>query len=95
VSLGPIISKLQTRLDNIDEKKEVFKQTYFLLCKSCFWCASYFNSKSVSIAKCPNCYNNKIERMPIPKVNLYKLGYSSRGDPYTILYNQLGDYKEK
>jgi hypothetical protein len=49
----------------------------------------------VSIAKCPNCYNNnKIERIPIPKVNLYKLGYSPRGDSNTI-YSQLGDYKEK
>ena len=67
---------------------------YFLFCDSCFWCASYFNSKSVSIAKCPSCHNNKIERLPIPKVNLYKLGYSPRGDSYPI-YSQLGDYKEK
>lgn len=45
-----------------------------LLCEICFWCASYLSSKSVSVAKCPNCFNDKIKRMPISNINLYKLG---------------------
>jgi len=55
------------------------KKTDFMLCESCFWCAtSYLSSKSVSVVKCPNCYNNKIKRMPIPNINPYKLGMTRR-----------------
>jgi hypothetical protein len=80
---------LQTRLDNNDnnngddDKKELSKQIQFLLCESCFWCASCLSSKNVSVAKCPNCYNNKIKWMPISNVDLYKLGYSpNKGDSF-------------
>jgi hypothetical protein len=74
-------SGLETRLDGNnnqarDHKKELCKQIHFLLCESCFWCASYVSSKSISIAKCPNCYNNKIEWMPIARVDLDKLTFS-------------------
>jgi hypothetical protein len=74
-------SGLETRLVNNnnnhgrDDKKELSKQIHFLLCESCFWCASYISSKSISIAKCPNCHsNNKIKWMPISNINLSKLG---------------------
>ena len=77
------ISELQTRLNNNhhldgDDKKENSRQIHFLICESCFWCASYLSSKSVSIAKCPNCYNSIIKWMPIPRVNLDKLTYSPK-----------------
>ena len=53
-----------------DNKKELSRQIHFLLCESCFWCASDISSKNISIAKCPNCYSNKIEWMPISKVDI-------------------------
>ena len=63
-------------LDNNDNNND---QIHFLLCESCFWCAtSYLSSKNVSIAKCPNCYNNKIKWMPISNIKLYKLGMTRR-----------------
>src|SRR5919197_1688400 len=31
-----------------------------------------------SVAKCPNCYNNKIKWMPISNINLYKLRMTRR-----------------
>ena len=67
-----IISKLQIRLNNNidDEKQEFFKQIHFLFCESCFWCASYLNPNTISISKCPSCYNNKIRLMRIPSVNI-------------------------
>ena len=78
-------SGLETKLDNNnnnnhdrDNKKELCKQIHFLLCESCFWCASYISSKSVSIAKCPRCYSNKIEWMPIARVDLDKLTCSPK-----------------
>ena len=65
--------------NNDDDKKEHSKQIHFLLCESCFWCAtSYLSPKSVSVTKCPNCYNNKIKWMPISNINPYKLGMTRR-----------------
>jgi hypothetical protein len=92
------ISGLQTRLNNSnhdgDDKKELSKRIHFLLCESCFWCASYISSKSVSVAKCPNCYNNKIEWMPISKVDIDK--FSPKGaiefhNTTATQHSQLGD----
>ena len=82
---GVVISnafELQTGLDNNNHDaagyKELSKQIHFMICQSCFWCASYISSKTISIAKCPNCYNNKIEWMPILKVDLHKLTCSPK-----------------
>ena len=99
---------LQTRLNNnnnhhhnADDKKENSRQIHFLLCESCFWCASYLSSKSVSVAKCPICYSNKMEWMPIPKVDFVKLTYSpEEGDSnayYCHYYTtqSTGDHREK
>ena len=41
------------------------KQVDFLLCPSCFWCASYFNFDELSIISCPLCRNNRIEQLPV------------------------------
>jgi hypothetical protein len=88
-----IISGLQTSSNNIvGVKKEFFKQIYFLICESCFWCATYLSSKSILIAKCPNCYN-KIQWIPIPNANFSKLD-NFHGNPYTIP-SQLGDRNQK
>jgi predicted Zn-ribbon and HTH transcriptional regulator len=76
---------LENRIDNDnnnrhdrDNKKELSRRIYFLLCESCFWCASHISSKNISIAKCPNCYSDKIEWMPIPKVDIDELTHSSK-----------------
>jgi hypothetical protein len=41
------------------------KRVDFLLCPSCFWCASYFNSGEVSFIRCPMCHNNHIDQLPV------------------------------
>jgi hypothetical protein len=41
------------------------KRVDFLLCPSCFWCASYFNFGELSVIKCPVCHNNYIEQLPV------------------------------
>jgi hypothetical protein len=41
------------------------KQVDFLLCPSCFWCASYFNFGELSIIRCPMCHNNHMEQVPV------------------------------
>jgi hypothetical protein len=41
------------------------KRVDFLLCPSCFWCASYFNFGELSIIRCPVCRNNQMEQLPV------------------------------
>jgi hypothetical protein len=74
-----LVESIETRTNNniyYNNKKQIFfkKQIhFFLLCDSCFWCASYVypNSSSiVSISKCPSCYNKKIKWMPVPSLNI-------------------------
>ena len=65
--------------NNGDDKKQDSKQIHFLLCELCFWCAtSYLSPKNVSVAKCPNCYSNKIKWMSVSNINSYKLGMTRR-----------------
>jgi hypothetical protein len=42
------------------------KRVDFLLYPSCFWCTSYFNFGELSITRCPFCYDNRMEQLPIP-----------------------------
>ena len=44
----------------------------FLICRSCFWCASYFNNMHRSVETCPSCNDAKIESMPISFDETYK-----------------------
>ena len=48
---------------------------YSLICKSCFWCASYLN-RSNMISKCPVCANNAdglLDLTPISDKELYRI----------------------
>jgi hypothetical protein len=46
-------------------------QIHFLLCNTCYWCASDIGSKS-KFTKCPSCNSLEVESMPIAKNELYK-----------------------
>jgi hypothetical protein len=46
----------------------------FLLCSSCFWCASYFNYTEV-VTRCPTCDSNNIESLPISNGEFYAFSY--------------------
>jgi hypothetical protein len=57
----------------------------FLLCPSCFWCASRLPSQmlrtmaaakdSASLAKCPSCIEGNIESVPVAESEEYKFDY--------------------
>jgi len=51
----------------------------FLICNSCFWCASYLSGHSACVENCPTCKNNNIEFIPISQTEGYKLNIDSRG----------------
>ena len=46
----------------------------FLLCPSCFWCASYFNYSKVAI-RCPTCRSDNVESMPISNDESYMFSH--------------------
>ena len=49
----------------ISKENEVTERINFLLCESCFWCASYFNNYRKVVTNCHICGSKKIESMPI------------------------------
>jgi hypothetical protein len=48
---------------------------YFLICISCFWCASYLKS-DIMFLKCPICNEGKIDSMPLGEDEIYRFNHS-------------------
>ena len=65
----------------ISKENEVTERINFLLCESCFWCASYFNSYRKEVGKCPTCSRGNVESMPISNDDIYTFNY----DPKHVL----------
>jgi hypothetical protein len=58
---------INSSIDN--EGKRSLSQRIFLLCESCFWCASSLyrinNRIEVPPLECPNCYKNSVELLTL------------------------------
>jgi hypothetical protein len=54
----------------------ISKRIDFLLCNSCFWCASYLNLKDYDISECPSCKQNTIEWMPLCANDVYSFHHN-------------------
>jgi hypothetical protein len=54
----------------------ISKKIDFLLCNSCFWCASYLNLGSFGVIDCPSCDEHTIERMPLHANDVYSYDYN-------------------
>jgi hypothetical protein len=56
------------------------KQRYFMICQTCFWCASYTGiidiMNELSFERCPICNDNKIESLPILFDESYRYEYT-------------------
>jgi hypothetical protein len=66
--------EINQQIDTNDYAK-VAKESYFLICDSCLWCASYFK-KEMTNAKCPLCHKGKIDCMPIGGDKNYRFDYT-------------------
>jgi hypothetical protein len=60
-----------------DEKTKIFKQINFMLCESCFWCASSLSSSSLyyfsnddTVSNCPICNKHTLKLIPITHISL-------------------------
>ena len=50
----------------------------FLLCSSCFWCASFTGIHKRMITQCPSCNSVRLESMPISEKEAYRFDYYSK-----------------
>ena len=56
------------------DKIKLPSQIHFLLCNTCYWCASDIGSKS-KFTKCPSCDSVEFESMPLSDKELYTFDY--------------------
>ena len=61
--------------DSSAEKIKLPMQVHFLLCQTCFWCASCTDINTHIIAKCPSLNSVKLESMPIFDNEVYRFDY--------------------
>lgn len=58
-----------------EEEHDSYNERDFLLCRSCFWCASILNDMHETIRTCPSCMNFELESMPISLDEKYTFNY--------------------
>ena|SRR5688500_5827122 len=69
-------------------KTRISDEITFVMCQSCFWCASCLSSKIVStiaetdgsssLTKCPSCIEGNMESIPIAENENYRFDYDTR-----------------
>jgi hypothetical protein len=70
--MAGFVSSIETT-ENVSYENVHDKQKHFLICESCFWCASSLSTldphliNHETIPKCPLCTSNRIRVMPIFK----------------------------
>ena len=68
-----LLNYTESTQDPITENKRGHKrqnQAYFLICQSCFWCASALGLRPIrneTIPKCPMCEDKSISIVPISR----------------------------
>ena len=61
-----------------EQQLDTSKQRNFLICKSCFWCASFLNNMHGAIDACPSCMNTELDSMPLSFDETYKFNYDAK-----------------
>ena len=56
----------------------VSTEVHFVLCETCFWCASCFNIDERPIANCPYCDSIIVESIPISSNEGYTIEYNAK-----------------
>ncbi len=77
----------------LGSKTRIYEEINFVICQSCFWCASCLSSRilitmeagdiSASLAKCPSCIEGNIESIPIESIPIaqnenYRFDYNAK-----------------
>ena len=75
-------NKHQETIDHTKQEKkaEPISRRYFLICQTCFWCASYIeticNMDELPYKGCPTCKDNRVESLPISYDECYHFEYT-------------------
>lgn len=74
------------------KKNGIVQKIHFLICGSCFWCASQYNTYSLNkVTKCPCCNNDSIESMPIWHDEVYTFNRDPKRG-ITLEFSNTGRY---
>jgi len=65
------------------KKEDEPSQKYFMICQTCFWCASYIdildNMDALTYNVCPTCNHIAIELLPLSYGEHYRFEYTATG----------------
>jgi len=64
-------STIRTNKENEPSRK------CFMICETCFWCASYIDIDALSYKVCPACNNTAIELLPLSNGEYYRFEYTA------------------
>ena len=78
------ITKISSNIVEDNEILQPIDKIYFVICNSCYWCATYFgidNLESLSgssshVLNCPICNSHNTELMPIATDESFRIEYS-------------------
>src|SRR5919109_2271312 len=80
----------KSSFDSLIGTRRISDQISFLICQSCFWCASYISTVTTAFTakrrradappptKCPICIEGNIESMSINKNEVYRFDYGAK-----------------
>ena len=91
VTLKLKAEEISPEVDNlaymIRPKTRISNQINFIICQSCFWCASCLSSQILStiaetndfpLLKCPSCIDGNTESIPIAENEGYRFYYDTK-----------------
>jgi hypothetical protein len=80
------LKKIKLPPNTIENNKilQPIDKIYFVICNSCYWCASYFgiddlesvSGSSLHVLDCPICNSRNTELMPISNDESFRIEYS-------------------
>ncbi|MFZ0512397.1 MAG: hypothetical protein WAM14_12380 [Candidatus Nitrosopolaris sp.] len=73
--------KDQSAIFQTNKKDEPISRKYFMICQTCFWCASYIdimgNMDELPYKVCPTCNHTAIELLPLSNNEHYSFEYTA------------------
>ena len=77
-------TKISSNTIEDNELAQPIDKIYFVICNSCYWCASYFgindlgslSGSSSCVLNCPICNSHNTELMPIATDESFRIEYS-------------------
>lgn len=61
--------------NEVNTIKKTIDHIYFVICNSCYWCASYFGTGILQMLKCHQCSFPSTELIPIATDESFRIEY--------------------